>query len=525
MPAQEMTCSQLADAAVGSGTLRRFVLGVDKDGPREFTSEELESELNDRVGTLLKSGLFPSTAQELFDALVGGDANGLPSENPDSLRSFVVSETSQVMRGSARRRFLRFLVASARGEDGPDIVVSTAAPGDPSVEVMSWDPKNAGFNFYRTAGEPGAWVWAGNSRHALEAESRGQGPFEAHPAGSFLMKELKRPWVHWHSPDAPMDDRDLPADSGLGDHPWFSARRGAYELEESNAKPAVIRWNRERVKRIRAGEEDPILAFEQIVGAPADHHPPPAANLVSSMRSWSEIEAGESVSVPRSFFADADSLSVLGLEGPPALELSPAAYIAEIDSQGVTLSDGGDFTQARDTHFAFLVPERAFEDVDLLRQLLAAELLVDRRLAICLLLVDFSNPIFSAARAELLSVIRDFSASPDLGAGSFAPAIGDHIAAGEGAGAVAAFRDCWLLDGEQLDKTVAGNLQNYYAALQDRLATDAAAATADWLRLARARRIVHEKRLHTDEFGMTFARSASFDGALELRMETDGRVA
>ena len=54
-----------------------------------------------------------------------------------------------------------------------------------------------------------------------------------------------------------------------------------------------------------------------------------------------------------------------------------------------------------DTHFCFLVPERAFEDQAVLRE--AIEIgLVTKRLAACLLMVDPWNPIFSDRRRALL---------------------------------------------------------------------------------------------------------------------------
>jgi hypothetical protein len=32
---------------------------------------------------------------------------------------------------------------------------------------MAWDRRSGGFNFHRTVGANSAWVFAGNSRHAL----------------------------------------------------------------------------------------------------------------------------------------------------------------------------------------------------------------------------------------------------------------------------------------------------------------------------------------------------------------------
>ncbi len=65
----------------------------------------------------------------------------------------------------------------------------------------------------------------------------------------------------------------------------------------------------------------------------------------------------------------------------------------------------GAFRVEGDSHFAFLVPEPAFEDRDLL-DLLVQEGILSQRFAACLLMVDFSNAIFSPRRAALLPTFR-----------------------------------------------------------------------------------------------------------------------
>lgn len=61
------------------------------------------------------------------------------------------------------------------------------------------------------------------------------------------------------------------------------------------------------------------------------------------------------------------------------------------------------------THFAFLVPEPAAEDVNLLRQMLEHEL-VTPKFAASLLMVDFPNSVYSPRRNHLL---RYLSTLPD----------------------------------------------------------------------------------------------------------------
>ncbi len=63
-----------------------------------------------------------------------------------------------------------------------------------------------------------------------------------------------------------------------------------------------------------------------------------------------------------------------------------------------------DFKQSGDTHFAFIIPEASNEDSDLLGKLIEKEF-ISQHLAACLFMVDFSNPVFSKARAHLVRYI------------------------------------------------------------------------------------------------------------------------
>lgn len=525
MAKPEATCGRLQTDKAPAGSLRHFVISAGNNELREFDADEAIELLQDPLAEfVLRRDEFPTNPMDLLnrlDAAIGPDHPLAAS----SQRSFVVSEGSQVLRNqndsldpSATLRFV--VTRGGDSADGPDLIISVSGPDSSSVEVMAWDPVNRGFNFYRTAEAAGAWVWAGNSRHALESPTRGLGPFEAHPSGTFLMKELKRPWVHWHSPDAVMDRRDFQAGDPRAEHEWFSLKRGAYELEESVAKPAVIRWNRERVERIAASGklEKPAQIFEQIVGAPADRLPRPTVNLTSSMTRWSQALAGEDVVLPLTFFVDLDSLAGLGLPRPPLLSIAGDRYVSTARAEGIHLEKGS-FTEDRDTHFTFVVPERAFEDVDLLGQLLARKLLVTPRLALCLLFVDFANPVFSEERASLLGLIEDF-AHDAVEAEAYGTALGDHIAASADSAppATERFAELWALSEDQLRATASAQLQAYYDAVENRVNTDE--GSRDYLRLACARRAAHEDLL-IHEFDLVLPRA---DADPNLRMRIDGGV-
>jgi hypothetical protein len=136
--------------------------------------------------------VFPTTAEGVLDALDDAIGDG----DPLSIQSsFVVGEGSQLPPGLAGAGIRAFLVTRGEGVDGPDIILSAVdRPDVEFVEVLAWDSATGGFNYYTTdAGAP--WVLAGNSADAFRDGSAGLGPFESHPSGNVIMKELRRPWV------------------------------------------------------------------------------------------------------------------------------------------------------------------------------------------------------------------------------------------------------------------------------------------------------------------------------------------
>ncbi len=239
-------CGALAVEGLDDDAVHRFILGSD-DRPNKLSPQEATQQLGDRFAQLvLLQGIFPRTAGEVLDAI----KQAVPSDDPlREQQFFLVGEGTQIApnSGIAGKRNLRFLVTVGKGPGGPDIILSAFNPDHGTVELMAWDLVAGGFNYYRTVGTSSAWVFAGNSCHALTAPTRDNGPFESHKSGHFLMKELKFPWVHWDSPAAKVVPSIL-AEEGLRDHPWVAnlaqTPGGAYTLERDVAMPAIRRWTK-----------------------------------------------------------------------------------------------------------------------------------------------------------------------------------------------------------------------------------------------------------------------------------------
>lgn len=248
--------------------VHRFILGSD-ERPHKLSQQEATQQLGDRFAQMvLLRGVFPSNAGEVLDAI----EQTVPPNDPLRVHQFfLVGEGTQIapMPGVAVRRNLRFLATVGKGPGGPDIVFSAFHPDHGTVELMAWDLAVDGFNFYRTVGVSSAWVFAGNSRHALKSPTRDNDPFESHKNGHFLMKELRLPWINWDSPTARAVPSSFAEEDLLG-HPWVAnlAPGGAYTLEEDVAIPVSgggprhgsRRWSRGTPRRPppspRAGVDD-----------------------------------------------------------------------------------------------------------------------------------------------------------------------------------------------------------------------------------------------------------------------------
>jgi hypothetical protein len=469
---------EIAAKATAAEQIHRFVIGIDQ-APRPMTKEEIADELNDPFAVLLlRKGNFPETHLEVL--------RGIDKATPDSspLRrqmSFVVGEGSQITFSDKTKNVRRGLRLSiTRGRDTEiDVMVSTDASGDPDdrfLQVMGWDEKNGVFHYYER--KNGIWVWAGNSTHALDPKSRGRGPFDSHVNGSLVMKELKAPWTHWHSVDASVPPEVFPPNDPARKDPLFTRRSGGEVFEARVVRPGVRRWTERRFQRTAAADG----TVQQVRALMEQLFVTTTVNLVSSFGESRTVTPGGDLGLPSTFFVDADGLGDLGLP-TPFLSVRGKLYLDALKKFDVALVDGG-FRQPGDTHFAFLVPERAFEDLDVVKKCLEVRLLSDRFVG-CALMVDFPNPVFSPRRARLLAHV------PKTFAKSGNETLAQQIAAAiEAAGGAAGspereFLDLWQR-GNGWRAEASKRLRAYYKAVEQRLET--AAGFEDYFRLAESRR-------------------------------------
>jgi hypothetical protein len=507
----------LAPASLEPDRIHRFVVGADT-AVQMLEHDDAAAQLGDPFATLLLlRGTFPRTAGEVLEALDAATPQG------DPLRRgfiFLLGEGSQIPMSAdteAVERRLRFVVARGAGSEGADLLLSSFHPDEGDVELMAWDKVHGGFNFYQSVGRNSAWVFAGNSRHALSDPTQGKGPFESHLSGNFVMKELRFPWLHWHSKAANILPSVLPKDPPLVGHPWVSAEnpQGADVCEIAVAKPGIRRWTRVRFEQLLArGEiENPARILMQVAGTPS-------INIVSSNRESRAVSPGQPVALPQTFFVDSEGLTeILKLPAPPAFAVAGQMYLESLRTFRFRQDDGQGFVRPGDTHFAFAVPERAFEDQAVLQRAIDVGL-ITRRLAACLLMTDFPNPIFSQRRASLLAHVPA-KAVVNGSASAFSQQMGDAIAAAapgtRDGSPEREFAERWAR-GDDIT-SFGDELQAYYAAVTARLRTQE--GYDSYVRLAESRR-ARVRPMPIFESPLLFARTDIPPG--DRQMRADGTV-
>jgi hypothetical protein len=510
-----------AEPGLDPNEIHRCVMGID-EAPRPMDSEEVEHLRDHFAELLLKRGTFPMSLRTLiaaFDAF-NDDPSGLPDQE-----SYLVAEGGEIPwtpETSSLNRGFRFAITRARGDEVM-VLISTSTAIDSEeqfLQVLGWDPENRVYQYYERLS--GAWLWAGDSHHALEPPTRGKGPFDSHVNGSLLMKELKFPWTHWHSMSASIQEDALAPDDLLRTEPLFTQKRGAEDFEIRVVKPGITRWDKARLDKSVAADgtiSDVPFLMRQVLETTT-------VNLASSRQESRLVREDSRLILPTTFFFNADALlDEIGLD--PRLDpisVDGRLYLESLERYDFALVDeGGTAWQKGDTFFAFLVPEPAFEDLDVLSQLLKKGILIPR-FAACLLMVDFPNPVFSTRRQHLMRYVPD-QARLANGGSDLPSAMVAAIEAAEVDSPVASpereFLDNWRLPEAEWRAAFERRIERYFEALAAKADTEE--GFDGLVRLADSRRREFRRR-PLAEFGLTLPTTNIPKDAPFLEMSEDGTV-
>jgi hypothetical protein len=342
-------------------------------------------------------------------ALQGRLKTELPVE-----RSFVVGDGGQIPwtpdTDDLERSFRLIVTRHRSAAVEPELLVSASTDIDSEtnfLQVICWDAAAGAYQFYDRRDR--IWFWAGSSWDALAPDARGKGPFDSHVNGALNMKELKAPWVHWHSQASAIRDEVLAPTDPLRDEPLWKGKSQAEVFERSIARPGIQRWTASRVERCTwDGRLTRLPEFMRQVLETT------TVNLAASPVSSARLATADAVRLPLTFFLHADAL-IETIELEPTVELPPVradVYREMLRRYDVHLADDGRHRIPGDTHFLFVVPEPAFEDLAILQALRDRGVLSDR-LAAALLMVDFCNAVYSRRRASLMRYVPEDAALED----------------------------------------------------------------------------------------------------------------
>ncbi|WP_229911058.1 hypothetical protein [Streptomyces aurantiogriseus] len=477
-------------------------------GPVPMSADDLAGLKDPMAAVFFQQGQWPMTLEDVLDGLTRADA--LPVQCV-----YMISEAGQITPDEAPglRRDLRFAVTRAAPGADPDLLVSSD-PDSAFLQVAAWDPAAQVFNYYMRISP--TWVWTGNSWSALAPESRGKGCFDSHVNGSVVMKELRQPWSNWQSMAATIQ---LPPDDPLRDNPLYQRVIGAERLELT-VKGLVSRWT---TARLAAVVDDGMVRHP-------DHllrqlFTTTTVNLASTSTQSTTVgpDSGDLV-LPLGFWLNADALiNDLGL--PVSAETVPAApaslYADSLAAFGFRLQErASDFSRQGDTFFAFVIPEAAHEDNDVVRQLVAQGL-VPARFAACALMVDFTNPVFSPARSHLMTYVPTEPVPASAWCTDIAAAIVAAAATLPADSPEGEFARNWSLPEARWRSVFAERVDAYLEKAAARIRTTS--GFRDCTRLAESRRRAFQA-MKLNEFELTLPTTDIPADAPPLRMNEDGTV-
>jgi hypothetical protein len=329
----------------------------------------------------------PDTFTEVAAILAERDT--VDCRSGGAVQTAVISETAQVRGVPDMFRAIASRDCGGRPEHG--VLMSVAnIPGDATkppedVEIMAFDETIGMFSFYALQG--GVWTFHGTSKDLVEPASSSKCA-ACHIDGGMIMKELDSPWLHWEG------DSTTPGAAELIDRLDDLGTRSTGADLEQTVLTANEEWTEIWVKDLLL-ENDlrrvlaPLFCTNEF-------------NIGTAGKS-----ATDDVRVvpAEALVDDIFDTGAFGL----GVNVSPEAYAAAITDARQRIQVGGTTLQGPDgavldTHFALAFVQRARADQQFVERLIQIGV-IDRELALDVLAIDFTRPVFSDDRCALLDFV------------------------------------------------------------------------------------------------------------------------
>ncbi len=460
-PAEFACASQFSDSS----------LRADRPG-RDF---DRLVELNDPFAiAVLKEpeGGCPTSFNDVLEKLAVTDAEECSGTN--GMKTALVSEIGQHTDEDGEFRFdvdqIGFRAVSARecgGRNTWEMVFSLFGasadrlPQEP--EVIAWDAEAGVFNYYVLGGR--GWEWHGNSIDAVEGTNRCG---NCHDDGGLIQKELDSPWVHWEHFDDIQGSKEFHEQFGE-----LIGSRGSLDgasVETRIVEPSTRTYVELGFVPTFLGEKGDATRMDHLLR-------PLFCTEEINLQSGGNTSDDGSVTFRTDFFLAREFASF----DPSVLE-SADRNNQSIRLQGAVYNAGRERADQDvrrvpgevDTHRRLTYPERSFADAAVVGELINREI-VTQDMVSDILMVDYTRPIFSETRCDLLDVAIEGGAfdrftTPDtVTAEALRTALSDVFAQSEAPGA-AELADA--LKNEDDNKAQKEERDSFMAACAARLETD-----------------------------------------------------
>jgi hypothetical protein len=369
--------------------------------------------LNDPIALMaFRSGDdCPTSYQDIMAKLRSLDTEGCAEDDPRAgISTRLVSETAQATGQPTNYRAVVTRTCANRPRHGVVFSLFGVRAGatelPPNVEIMAFDETAGVFNYYETDGSEIKFF--GNSKDMLQGSPDGQTRRCAgcHNGGGMVMKELHTPWLHWEG------HMNTPGAAELvAAHEDLGSKSDGAELE-GLVKTANRQWNETRVAHaienlpVREILKPLFCTVEINLDNGADFFSPAdgkkgtcsqdetiTCNIDDDCGAGNSCQQGSLMTrVPADVLLD------------PVLKSFGSININHDDYQALLAANGSQLQGipgTADTVFDFVFPERAEIDKDYVDQLVGAGV-IDDELVKDVLMVDFTRPIFSSDRCDLL---------------------------------------------------------------------------------------------------------------------------
>ncbi|KAF8539079.1 hypothetical protein BDD12DRAFT_883330 [Trichophaea hybrida] len=331
----------------------------------------------------------------------------------------IVGNFDEIVYNAFHDRVETLCIVGSHGFDSPSAF----------LQVAGWDTVINQLNFYEHAHDtigyettpeapttgsehgPGdtkrRWLYLGSSPDAFAPDTRGKPPFCGHVNGTLVMKELRNPWVHWHSTQYsirrtfsnqdPILTEELLQPAGRRSALTYLARA---DRLETIVEIAITAWYRSRQISDFGPSDAPKETAVHIVDWIKHILKTTTVNIVGASVNSEVVIAGEAnFRIPHDFFYNIIIRGLLETSVNESLEVSSELYnCSRVKLSLNTLYSRGDGSTARYTPWTVIVP--SLEDSEGINNIRRFGLLSVKEI-ISLLMVDFCNPIFLATRKAL----------------------------------------------------------------------------------------------------------------------------